>query len=138
MLFLPAICMLALCTSTSVRKKRHRSGNISVVVVSKQSGRYKEVHVVGTSSIPATIDELYQQGVLWISQRTGLPDIFEQHEKEKSDRDNADYFLDNIENILLNGTALILNQVFRLTGFDEIQDQSFRQLVVSRILVLCT
>ena len=64
--------------------------------------------------------------------------MFDQYAKEKFDRDNADYFLNNIENVLLNGTQLILNQVFRLIGFDVIADQEFRQLVLSRILVLCT
>jgi len=116
-----------------VRRKRNRSGSTSIVVVSKQSGRYKEVHVVGTSSDSATIEELYQQGVLWINQRITLPDIFDQYEKEKFERDNVAYFLDKIENVLLNGTSLILNQVFKLTGFDRIGDHVFRQLVVSRI-----
>jgi len=116
-----------------VRKKRNRSGSTSVVVVSKQSGRYKEVHVVGTSSVAVTIEELYQRGLSWIKQRTGLPDIFVQYGKEKFDSDNAKYFLDNIENVLLNGTSLILNQVFKLIGFDRIKDHVFRQLVVSRI-----
>jgi hypothetical protein len=88
-----------------VRRKKNRSGSTSVVVVSKQSGRYKEVHVVGTSSDTATIDSFYQQGLSWVNQRTGLPDIFDQYEKEKFDRDNAEYFLGNIENVLLNGTA---------------------------------
>jgi len=116
-----------------VRRKRNRSGSTSIVVVSKQSGRYKEIHVVGTSSDTVTIDAFYQQGLSWINQRTGLPDIFEQYEKEKFERDNAEYFLGNIENVLLNGTSLILNQVFKLTGFDRIEDRVFRQLVVSRI-----
>jgi len=116
-----------------VRKKRNRSGSTSVVVVSKQSGRYKEVHVVGTSSEPSAIDAFYQQGLSWVYQKIRLPDIFDQFEKEKFDRDNAEYFLGNIENVLLNGTILILNQVFKLTGFDRIEDPVLRQLVVSRI-----
>jgi len=116
-----------------VRRKRNRSGSISIVVVSKQSGRYKEIHVVGTSSDAASIDAFYQQGLLWINQRTGLRDIFDHYEKEKFERDNAAYFLGNIENVLLNGRSLILNQVFKLIGFDRIGDPVFRQLVVSRI-----
>ena len=116
-----------------VRRKRNRSGSTSVVVVSKQSGRYKEVHIVGTSSDTSTVDAFYQQGLSWINQRTGLLDIFEQYEKEIFERDNAEYFLGNIENVLLNGTSLILNQVFKLIGFDRIKDHVFRHLIVSRI-----
>ena len=116
-----------------VRRKKNRSGSTSVVVVSKQSGRYREVHVVGTSSDAATIDAFYQQGISWIKQKTGLPDIFGQYEKQKFDRDNAAYFLGNIENVLLNGPILILDRVFKLIGFDRIGDRVFRQLVISRI-----
>ena len=116
-----------------VRKKKNRSGSTSVVVVSKQSGRYKEVYIAGVSSNPVTIEALYQQGLSWVKRQTGIiaPDIFAQHEKEKFDQYNADYFFDNIENIMLNGTELILNQVFNLIGFDKIEDTEFRQLVIS-------
>ncbi|GHV36670.1 hypothetical protein FACS1894180_2710 [Bacteroidia bacterium] len=41
--------------------------------------------------------------------------------------------LSNIENILLNGTQLILNQVFTLVGFDKINDTILKHLVVARI-----
>ena len=116
-----------------VRKKRNRSGSISVVVVSKKSGRYKEIHVVGTSTEPAIIASFYQEGLSWINQRNALPDIFDQFEKMKFERDNAEYFFNHIENVLLNGTGLILNRVFKLIGFDRIEDHVFRQLVVSRI-----
>jgi transposase len=59
--------------------------------------------------------------------------MFDQYEKEKFERDTTDYFFNNIENVLLNGRQLILNRVFKLTGFDGIEDHEFRQLVVSRI-----
>jgi hypothetical protein len=35
--------------------------------------------------------------------------------------------------ILLNGTQLILNPVFELTGFDGMEDEILKHLVVSRI-----
>jgi transposase len=89
--------------------------------------------VVGTSTDAATIESFYKQGLSWINQRDALPDVFEQYEKMKFERDNAEYFLGNIENVLLNGTGLILNRVFKLIGFDRIEDHEFRQLVVSRI-----
>jgi hypothetical protein len=45
----------------------------------------------------------------------------------------SDYLLSNIENILLNGTQLILNQVFKLTGLDVIGDDILRHLVTARL-----
>ncbi len=41
--------------------------------------------------------------------------------------------LSNVENILLNGVQLILNNVFKQTGFDQIKDIIFRQLVIARL-----
>ena len=45
----------------------------------------------------------------------------------------TDYLLGNIENILLNGTQLVLNQVFKLVGFDAINDDILKHLVTSRL-----
>jgi transposase len=46
--------------------------------------------------------------------------------------------LSNVENILLNGTQLILNQVFRIIGFHLIEDMISKHLVVSRICHPCS
>jgi transposase len=116
-----------------LREKKNRSGSTSVVVVSKQSGRYREVYVAGVSSDPAKIATLHQQGRLWIKEQKRLPDMFNQYEEAQLEKENAEYFFSHIENVLINGTQLILNQVFKLTGFDRVEDDVFRQLVVSRI-----
>jgi hypothetical protein len=42
---------------------------------------------------------------------------------DASQRRVALQLLNNVENILLNGTQLILNEVFRLVGFDALQDK---------------
>lgn len=41
--------------------------------------------------------------------------------------------MSNIDNILLNGTELILNRVFDRIGFNRIEDEVFRKLVQSRL-----
>jgi len=116
-----------------VRKKNNRSGTVSVVVVSKQSGTYKEVHALGTSSKESEITDLVEQGKDWIRRQSAIPDIFDSYEREKAERTTIEYFLNHIENILLNGTQLILNRVFCLIGFDKINDTILKDLVVSRI-----
>jgi len=45
----------------------------------------------------------------------------------------TDYLLNKIENVLLNGTQLILNQVFKRVGFDVIDDEILKHLVVARL-----
>ena len=52
-----------------VRLKRNRSGSISVIVVDKSSGRYKELHTVGIAKDESEITLLRQKGLEWIRQR---------------------------------------------------------------------
>ena len=116
-----------------VRKKRNRSGTTSIVVVEKRDGIYREVKTIGTGIEASEIESLYLQGKKWISSYLGEQDIFEAHDKTLEEKQVTEYLLSNVENILLNGVQLILNNVFKLTGFDQIEDTIFRQLVIARI-----
>jgi len=116
-----------------VRKKKNRSGTVSVVVVCKQSGAYKEIRTVGTSSDEFEIAAFVQQGNDWIRRQSATPDMFDKYEREKAEREDVDHFLNNIKNILLNGPQLILNRVYGLIGFDKVNDTVLKELVVSRI-----
>jgi hypothetical protein len=46
-------------------------------------------------------------------------DIFSHSKQQYEEKQLADYFLTNIENILLNGTQLILDQVFNDNHLNE-------------------
>jgi transposase len=116
-----------------VRKKKNRSGSTSIVVVDKSRGRFQELKTIGVSSDEKVISELYLQARKWIAARTGVRDIFVVHEQQQEEKQLTDYWLSNIENILLNGPQLILNQVYRLAGFDAIGDDILRQLVIARL-----
>ena len=116
-----------------IRKKKNRSGTTSVVVVDKSKGRFREITTIGVSSDEKTISELCVEGKKWIAARGGVRDIFLQNEQQREEKQVTDYLLGNIENILLNGTQLILNQVFKLTGFDAIDDDILKHLVIARL-----
>jgi len=75
-----------------VRKKNNRSGTVSVVIVSKQSGIYKEIRIIGTSSKESEIEELVRRGKDWIRQQNLLPDIFDQYERDKAERETIEFF----------------------------------------------
>ena len=116
-----------------IRKKKNRSGTTSIVVVDKRNGIYREVITIGTSNNSSEIASLFQQGKRWISHHIGEQDVFEVQDRAIEEKQVAEYLLSNIENILLNGVQLILNKVFKLTGFDAIEDDIFRQLVIARL-----
>ena len=51
-------------------------------------------------------------------------------EKERRSRI---HILSNIDNVLINGTQLLLNQVYDSIGFNRIPDEILRHLVISRV-----
>mgnify|MGYP002680936092 FL=1 len=116
-----------------IRKKKNRSGTTSIVVVEKRAGIYWEITTIGTSNNSSEIASLFKQGKKWISDHIGEQDVFEVYNKAIEEKQVTEYLLSNIENILLNGVQLILNKVFKLTGFDAIEDDIFRQLVIARL-----
>jgi len=116
-----------------VRKKKNPSGIISVKVIDKSQGTYRVVKTIGSSCLTSIVDELYRQGKRWISQHLGEQDIFEQATREAEEKQVVDYLLSNVENILINGTQLILDKVFKSIGFDELNDDMLKHLVTSRL-----
>lgn len=116
-----------------VRKKKNPSGIISIQIIDKSKGRYHVVKTIGSSSDASTIESLYLQGKKWLSNYLGEQDIFDVHDKSIEERQFTEHLLSNIENILLNGVQLILNRVFKSTGFDAIEDEIFRHLVITRL-----
>ena len=124
---------LSLYLRMFIRKKKNRSGTTSIVVVEKRKGIYREIKTIGISGDTSEIELLFNKGKKWISLHLGEQDIFEVHEKAIEESQVTEYLLSNVENILLNGVQLILNEVFKLTGFCAIEDDIFRQLVIARL-----
>ncbi|MDR3140353.1 MAG: hypothetical protein LBU37_01275, partial [Tannerellaceae bacterium] len=58
---------------------------------------------------------------------------FKIHEKEREEKQETEHLLNNVENILLNGTQLILNHGFKLVGFDAIKGDILRHLALARL-----
>ena len=121
-----------------VKKKKNRSQTTSVVVCEKIKGKYKEHVTIGISSDTNEIERLVHKGKEWIrkyqSQRSLELDLYgEESEAKRKEEENAQMFLSNIENILINGDKLILDRIFDKVGFDQIEDEVFRKLVQSRL-----
>jgi len=116
-----------------VRKKKNPSGVVSVQIIDKSRGTYKLIKTIGSSSDVTEVENLYQQGKKWISAHCGNCDMFSIVEKAREEKQVTECLLNNVENILLNGTQLILNEVFKIVGFDSIDDDILKHLVVARL-----
>lgn len=116
-----------------IRKKKNRSGTTSIVVVDKSRGLFKEVITIGVSKDEAEIAQYHEQAKNWIKAHTGTRDVFQEQEQAETEEKLIKYFLSNVESILINGTQLILEKVFKLVGFDQIDDEVLKHLIVARI-----
>jgi transposase len=116
-----------------VRKKPNRSGSISVVVVEKRDGKIRYLKTIGVSSDLNEVEELFEQGKKWVSTQKGERDMFLEHIHNREEKEVVSNFLDKVENILLNGTQLILNPTYEKIGFNSVNDDVLKHLVVSRI-----
>ena len=121
-----------------VRLKKNRSGSISVIVVDKSCGCYKELLTVGIAKDESEVLPLRQKGLEWIRQRElemhpELDLYGEERSACESEIEMTKRVVSNIDNILINGAELILNRVFDRIGFNRIEDDVFRKLVQSRL-----
>ena len=70
-----------------VRKKHNRSGTTSVVVVSKASGKYKEIKSFGSSSSEEDIESLCNKAAAWIRSLGGQQELDFDHRRGKEVED---------------------------------------------------
>jgi len=116
-----------------VRKKKNRSGSISIVIVDKSSGKYKEITKIGIARSEEEVFQLIKDGELWIERHIHGEDMFEQHKQLHTEQVFTEALINNIQNILLNGLQLIIDPVYDQIGFNQIPDRTLRQLVISRL-----
>lgn len=116
-----------------VRRKKNPSGVTSVQVIDKSSGKYCVVKTIGSSSVDSIILDLIKIGNDWIKEQQGLGDLFEAYHAEKEEINLTEHLLSKIDNILINGTQLILEKVYKSIGFDKLNDDILKFLVIARL-----
>lgn len=129
---------LTIFAAMFIRRRKNKSGSTTIVVVDKSNGRFTELYKVGTSKDESEILELVSHGKEWIrSKELSIQpelDLYgEEREAKSEELATVETVLSNIDNILINGTELILNRVFDRIGFNEIKDEILRKLVLSRL-----
>jgi len=117
-----------------VRKKKHRSGHIGVLVVDKSHGKFVEVKSFGTAKTPEELDALCLEARQWIRRYGGQQEFdFVDEEVKCIEEEETERVLSNIDSLLINGHQLILNQVYDSIGFNQIPDEVLRSLVIARV-----
>lgn len=115
-----------------VRKKNNRSGTISIVVVSKAHGKFTEVKKFGVAKSEEEVDKMFREAQLWLRTHDGQQEL-DFDDRKGMEVEATERFLGNIDNVLVNGTQLLLNRVYDSIGFNRIPDEILRHLVIARV-----
>lgn len=115
-----------------VRKLRNRSGSISVQAIQKKNGAFVVVKSFGASKDPDEIEQLLFEAKTFVYNPTHASPLF----TTRSSEDIAiEHFLKNLSNETVRtiGPELIFGTLFDRIGFNAIQHDLFRHLVIARL-----
>lgn len=114
-----------------IRKKKNKSGSVSVQVIDKSAG-YKVVKTVGSSGNGDKISQFVKKAQHFIYTNKGKQTVFPF--ETKTDQ-VIKQFLQQLSNgqIRVIGPELILGTLFDRLGFNIIKDDLFRNIVVARL-----
>jgi len=110
-----------------VRKKKNKSGLISIQVIDKSSGKYKLVKTIGSSSNPQEVDILYKKGEEYIRTYKGQQIILFPENNFNNTVANS------IQSIDIEGINLLLGTIYSDIGFTVIGNDLLKQLVLIRL-----
>ena len=115
-----------------IRRKKNKSGSISIQIISKLKGHYKVIKTIGCATMQQEIKRLEQKAKLEIQtlENQGQLALFESKPDELIK--NVFSSLDN-SNIQTIGPELIFGEIFDFIGLNQIYDTIFRHLVISRL-----
>lgn len=114
-----------------IRQKKNKTGTISVQIIDKSTGKYKAIKSLGCSTNPNEIKLLVEKAHRHIQKITG------QLEFDFTLGDDNYFYrsvYESIRQIQLLGPELVLGKLFNEIGFNRIQDELFRHLVIARLV----
>lgn len=114
-----------------VRKKPNKSGLISIQIIDKSSGKYVVRETVGSSDDPQEIEHLVKKGKQRMIKLTGQLSMSLDKDKEL---EFVDAFMNCLDSFYLVGPELLLGKIFDEIGFNFIDEELFRHLVITRLI----
>lgn len=113
-----------------IRELKNRSGSISIQIIRKDSGRYKVVKSLGSATQLQEIEKLKEKA------RQEIRDMEKQLELFDSKNDKiVEQVFETLQNSSVStvGPELIFGRIFDHIGFNQVDEEMFRHLVISRL-----
>ena len=114
-----------------VRKRKNKSGSISVVVTDKSGGRFRELKTIGIATTAEEVGRMEREAHEWIARHRGQHALDFDGVEQKTAVVGA--MLDGVEKVLINGPQLLLGRIYDEVGFGDLGDDVLRHLVIARI-----
>lgn len=111
-----------------VRKLKHPNGKFYVQVVDKVSGKYSVKKSFGSASDQRTLQLLVNKAEAWINRQSGIQEFDFSGTDEYVER-----FFNSISSIERSGYDLLIGPIFDQIGFNKIDAELFRELVIARV-----
>jgi len=114
-----------------VRKKQNKGGSTSILVIDRSHDKYKILKNFGCSSDVIEIEKLVARAEDYIQEKTGLNNSLFPYQEDET----ILQFASTISNsqIQVIGPELIFGRLYDYIGYDVIDSDLFRHLVVSRL-----
>ncbi len=112
-----------------IRQKKNKSGVISVQIIDKSSGKYRVVQTIGSSSDTVVIENLIIKAKDFIKTHQGTQEF-----DFTSSSSHIETILNSITSHKLVGIDLVLGKIFDEIGFNILEDELFKNLVLYRLV----
>lgn len=112
-----------------VRKLKHKNGRIYIQAVEKVNKKYVVKRSFGSTYPDKNLDELVSKAEEWIKSCKGIQEL--DFENERLLYQN---FLSSITSHKLVGINLVLGKIFDEIGFNRIEDELFKDLILYRLV----
>lgn len=113
-----------------LRKKKNKSGVISIQIILKSRGKYNVFKTIGSSDNEQEIERL------WFAGKQELERIGGQHKLFVSEKDHLVVsVLEGLENASIRtaGPEIVFGKIYDSIGFNSIEEDLFRHLVIARL-----
>jgi len=115
-----------------VRKKPNKSGSYSIQIIDKSSGKYKVVETIGSSKEKDKIHLLTREAYHRISEIQGQQEL---SLLTTNDKTILSFLRHNTSlKVRVVGPNDIFGRIFDSIGFNEIEDELFKVLVITRLV----
>ncbi len=114
-----------------IREKPNKSGSKSVQIIDKSNGKYKVVKTIGSSKTQEGLHLLHHQAQHELNKHKQQMSLFISNEDAL-----IESYLGTLNNsdIHIIGPELVFGRLYDSIGFNQIEEELFRHLVISRLV----